>query len=115
MNGFDHIKKRPGPVAYRTFYTAIGFQISKYLHQQIKEIAFQRRLRIEDVYAEATIILLQKREEKKIIYIAAPQPGWTARMNVKMHDELRTKARLAAATDGYRLNDFLISLQNHPA
>ena len=99
-------KKRPGPPRRRTFYTGIGFAISSKLHTQIKEIAFTKRLRIEDIYTEAATLLLERRTKRQIIYLAAPQPGFATRINVKMHDDIRSKARNAAIEDGYRLNDF---------
>ncbi|MFZ1425679.1 MAG: hypothetical protein WAS21_02795 [Geminicoccaceae bacterium] len=90
-------KKRMGRPPYRTFHTEMTFRLSPHLHEEMKDIAFQQKVYLEDIYGYAVTHLLDLRERQELIYHAAPNYRSSKRVTVKMEPNL--KARVFAATN----------------
>jgi hypothetical protein len=95
-----------GPKPYRTFYTSIGFRISPELHEQMKTEKASLKIRMEDVYREAALLLLELRERKPLIYLAAPRTQASRAINVKMENGLKARIQLATDADDHTRSDF---------
>ena len=92
-------KRRPGRPTYRTFHDRIGFHISPSMHQEIKRIAAERKLRLEEIYAETINHLLGVRKRTSVLYISPPTRPLAMRVTVPMDPDLSAKARDLAKQD----------------
>lgn len=92
-------KRRPGRQPYRTFHDKIGFHISSSMHQEIKKIAAERDVRLEEIYAETIKHLLQIRERTSVLYISPPTRQLAMSVTVPMDPDLSAKARNLAKQD----------------
>lgn len=92
-------KRRPGRPTYRTFHDRIGFHISSPMHQEIKKIAAERKVRLEEIYAETINLLLEIRKIKSVLYISPPTRPLGMRVTVPMEPDLSAKARDLAKQD----------------
>lgn len=92
-------KQRRGRQPYRTFYDQIGFHISSSMHQEIKKIAAERKVRLEEIYAETITSLLEIRQRTSILYISPPIQALAMRVTVPMDPDLSAKARDLAKQD----------------
>lgn len=99
-------KRGGGPKPYRTFHTAITFRITPELHSGMKALATEYRVRIEDVYRNAVLMLLKLRQRKACIYQGAPRTTDSRHVNIKMEDRLKALVREAAHGDHHAVPDF---------
>lgn len=98
-------KRRPGRPTYRTFHDRIGFHISPSMHQEIKTIAADRKLRLEEIYAETVNYLMEIQERKSVLYIAPPFRPIAMRVTVPMDPNLSMKIRDLARQGHRRISD----------
>ena len=100
-------KKRGGGYKpYRTFYTAISFRVSLELHDQMKLAATEIHVRLEDVYREAALLLLDRRQRKPVTYQAAPRSDGGRRVTIKMAADQQALVREATDADHRYISDF---------
>ena len=99
-------KKKPGLPPRRTFYTEITFRLSPHLHEGMKDLAFQRKVYLEDIYGDAVKHLLDLRNDKRITYQAAPVLHSSKRITVKMEPNLKERVFAAAAEDQRSTTNF---------
>ena len=92
-------KRRPGRQPYRTFHDRIGFHLSPSMHQEIKTIAAERHVRLEEIYAETVNYLLEVRGRTSVLYISPPLQALAMRVTVPMEPNLSAKARDLAKQD----------------
>ena len=95
-----------GPKPYRTFHTSITFRISPTLHDRMKIAAGESNVRVEDVYREAVLLLLDRRERKPVAYLAAPRARACRVVIVKMEDDLKARIQAAMDADEHTRSDF---------
>ena len=99
-------KKKPGPKPHRTFYNRIGFQVSESFHIVINNIAQERKVRFEDIYAEAVQYFLNERTKNSILYTPSPIRRFAQRVTIHMEPSLEKAVRAACLQDQQRLTDF---------
>ena len=99
-------KKRLGRPSYRTFHNQMGFQISETLHIEISNIAHERDVRFEDIYAEAVLYLLEERSIYPILYTPAPTRRRAKRVTIHIEPSLEERVRITSQEDQQRLVDF---------
>lgn len=99
-------KRGGGPKPYRTFFTSITFRISPTLHERMKITAGETKVRLEDVYREAVLLLLDRRERKPVPYLAAPRARASRPVIVKMEDSLKARIQAAMDADEHARSDF---------
>lgn len=99
-------KKKPGPKPHRTFYNRIGFQVSELFHAEINNIAQERKVRFEDIYAEAVQHLLNERKKNSILYTPSPTRRFAQRVTIHMEPTLEEAVRATCLQDQQRLTDF---------
>ena len=92
-------KRPPGRQPYRTFHDRIGFHISSSMHQEVKRIAAERQVRLEEVYAETISQLFEIRERKSVLYISPPFQALAMRVTVPMDPNLSARVRDLAKQD----------------
>jgi hypothetical protein len=96
-------KKSPKKRSPRTFTTAISFHLTPKLHLEMKDLAAERGVNLEDVYRKAAEHFLERREVEEISYRSPPFVQAATRVYVLMADELRTRMRAAAKSDNQAL------------
>lgn len=92
-------RRKPGPKSHDSSYIAIDFHLSPWMHQAMKALAAERRVKLEDVYREAAEHFLQQRAGGELDYLSAPKASHATRVSVRMVEELRTRIREAARND----------------
>ena len=71
----------------------------------MKSLADQKKVRLEEVYAEAIQYFLTIREQKDIVYTAPPLPPLSSRVTVPMNPTLAATARAIVQHDRQPLSD----------
>ena len=99
-------KKKLGRPSYRTFYNQIGFQVAKSLHAVMRDIAKERNIRLEDIYAEAVRDFLEMRSDSQILYTPAPIRRFATRLAIHIEPYLEEAVRAACLQDQQQLGDF---------
>ena len=99
-------KKKLGQPPYRTFHNQMGFQISEALHIEISNIAHERGVRFEDIYAESVLHLLEERNKHPILYTPAPTRPHAKRVTIHIEPSLEERVRITSQEDQQRLVDF---------
>ena len=92
-------KRRPGRPTYRTFHDRIGFHISPSMHQEIKTIAAEQHVRLEEIYTETINRLMAIRKRTSIPYISPPTRPLAMRVTVPMDPNLSATVRNLAKQD----------------
>lgn len=105
-------KRGGGPKPYRTFFTSTTFRISPALHENMKIVAGEHKLRLEDVYREAALILLNIRERRPLTYLGAPRARACSAVVVKMADDLKAQIQSATDADAHTRSDFFETAAN---
>ena len=72
----------------------------------MKDLAFQRKVYLEDIYGDAVKYLLDLRNDQRITYQAAPVLHSSKRITVKMEPNLKERVFAAAAEDQRSTTNF---------
>ena len=99
-------KWRPGAPSTRAFYNRIGFQLDDKFHEAMQTIAEERKLRFEDVYAEAVQHLLSIRENSSVMYTPSPVRRFAKRITIHMEPSLTGAVRAICQQDQRQFSDF---------